>query len=249
MVNWAEQTDVPLMISHRRLINRKTIRPALGPIVIDSGGFSELSMYGRWKTSENRYIDDISRYCENLKTVHWASPMDWMCEPVVLEATGLSVKEHQYRTVKNFCRLREKAPELPFIPVLQGWTHDDYFNCISLYESAGIDLEKEKIVGVGSVCRRQDTKAAHKLFSDLACEGIQCHGFGIKIIGLTKYSQYLASADSLAWSYNARRNPPLSTCTHQHCSNCLKWALRWRERVLLYSSVKPKKQLRRISVQ
>jgi hypothetical protein len=49
------------------------------------------------------------------------------------------------------------APELPYIPVLQGWTLQDYLRCIELYQAAGVNLTEAPIVGVGSVCRRQST--------------------------------------------------------------------------------------------
>ncbi len=41
----------------------------------------------------------------------------------------------------------------------------------------------------------------------------------------------LESADSMAWSYDARRAPALAGCTHRNCANCLEYALRWRRRV------------------
>lgn len=39
----------------------------------------------------------------------------------------------------------------------------------------------------------------------LASEGLRLHGLGFKLKGLASAVQYLASADSLAWSYAARR--------------------------------------------
>lgn len=39
----------------------------------------------------------------------------------MLARTGLTVREHQERTIANFLELRRIAPGLPFIPVLQGW--------------------------------------------------------------------------------------------------------------------------------
>ena len=40
-------------------------------------------------------------------------------------------------------------------------------------------------------------------------------------------------ADSLAWSYHARREPPLPGCnTHKNCANCVRFALAWREETL-----------------
>lgn len=38
--------------------------------------------------------------------------------------------------------LRNRAPELPYIPVLQGWTPQDYLRCIELYQNAGVNLTK-----------------------------------------------------------------------------------------------------------
>jgi hypothetical protein len=51
--------------------------------------------------------------------------------------------------------------------------------------------------------------------------------------GLHLYGHRLASADSMAWSYAARREPPLPGCTgHKNCANCLRYAGRWRDNVL-----------------
>jgi hypothetical protein len=36
----------------------------------------------------------------------------------------------------------------------------------------------------------------------------------------------------MAWSFDARHSPPLEGCEHSTCANCLRFALRWRERVL-----------------
>lgn len=70
------------------------------------------------------------------------------------------------------------------------------------------------------------------IVSTVAALGISLHGFGVKTAGLVRYASDLASADSLAWSYGARMAPPLPGCTHKSCANCLRYALRWRERVL-----------------
>lgn len=157
----------------------------------------------------------------------WAAPMDWMCEPFVVERTGLSVREHQERTVQSYLSLRG-----PFVPVLQGWTVEDYWRCIDLYAEAGVELRDEPVVGIGSVCRRQGTTDTENLIVELASYGIRLHGFGFKRNGLDRVAWALHSADSLAWSYNARRNPPLPGCTHKNCNSCLRWALRWRSTVV-----------------
>lgn len=57
-----------------------------------------------------------------------------------LHRTRLNVAEHQRRTVENFLELRDIAPDLPFVPVLQGYASDGYQRCADLYDTVGIDL-------------------------------------------------------------------------------------------------------------
>lgn len=229
---WLARTDVPLFVSHRRLARRRTLPQAAGRWALDSGGFTELSMHGRWQTSPESYVAAVRRYRDEIGGLDWAAPQDWMCEPWMLAKTGLSVTEHQQRTITSVLNLRASAPDLPFVPVLQGWAIDDYLNCIDLYTDAGVDLTLEPTVGLGSVCRRQSTSEIHDICAALAAHGLRLHGFGIKTSGLGRYGRHLQSADSMAWSYGARRNPPLPGHTHKSCANCLPWALRWRDRTL-----------------
>ena len=231
MTNWLAATDVPLFISHRRLALRRTLPVAIGPWALDSGGFTELSMHGRWLTGPAEYVEATYRYRDEVGNLEWAAPQDWMCEPFMLDKTGKTVAEHQARTVESVLTLRDMAPDLPFVPVLQGWNLADYLACADLYEQAGINLAAEPTVGVGSVCRRQSETEIEDICAALAQRGIRLHGFGVKTLGL-RYARHLHSADSMAWSYNARKNPPLAGHTHRSCANCLTWALRWRERAL-----------------
>lgn len=236
MPNWLGTLGVPLFVSHRRLArcNPKVLPVACAPWALDSGGFTELSMYGAWRTSPAEYIDAARRYRDEVGRLDWAAPQDWMCEPFMVEKTGMSVARHQGLTVDNFMHLKDAAPDVPFVPVVQGWQLDDYLRCVEQYAAAGVDLAMQPIVGVGSVCRRQSTDEIEHIFQELRLLGIRCHGFGVKMLGLARYSRHIVSADSMAWSYNARRNPPLPECQgrHQHCTNCPKWALAWRERLL-----------------
>jgi hypothetical protein len=231
----------PLFISHRRLSLRKTLPRAATRWALDSGGFTELAMHGRWLTTPAEYIEATRRYAAEVGRLEWAAPMDWMCEPAMLARTGLTVADHQHRTVTNFLELRDRAPELPYIPVLQGWTRADYEHCAALYEAAGVDLARHARVGVGSICRRQATKEVEEIMWALADTGLSLHGFGVKTRGLESIAGALASADSMAWSYRARRDTPLPGCRHQRCSNCIKYAVRWRNRLI--SNIHPQLRL------
>lgn len=238
--------DVNLFVSHRRLAARKSLPRARVGWALDSGGFSELSLYGEWRTSPAEYVAAVRRYDDEIGLLGWAAPQDWMCEPFMLAKTGLSVEKHQRHTVANFLELRhlwqaiDPADELrsaaefcPFMPVLQGWSLPDYMRCASMYADAGIDLTHFPTVGVGSVCRRQATDEIGEIFEALASLDIAMHGFGVKKAGLRAYGRFLNSADSMAWSFEARRGDRLKGCSgHLNCANCLRYALRWRAEVV-----------------
>jgi hypothetical protein len=229
---WLADSAVPLFVSYRRLASRKRLPRAASVWALDSGGFTELSMFGAWRTTVPEYLAAVRRYRDQIGNLAWAAPMDWMCEPFICARTGLSVAEHQRRTVDNLVQLREAAPDLPFIPVLQGWRLADYLACADLYQRAGIDLAAEPLVGLGSVCRRQATSEAAAVVTTLAGMGLRLHGFGFKTNGLRTCGTHLTSADSLAWSYQARRKPPITGHTHKNCANCRPYALAWRNRLL-----------------
>lgn len=227
---WLERTTTPLFISRRRLAGRKTYPRAQAPWALDSGGFTELKDYGGWSVSPQEYALEVKRIADEVGQMEWAATMDWMCEPVMLAKTGLSVREHQARSVRSFLELRDLEPEIPWIPVLQGWERDDYLRCWLLYQNAGVDLEEQPTVGVGSVCRRQHSDEVLGIFQSL--QGLNLHGFGLKMLGLKKSAHLLSSADSMAWSYHARRKPVFcGSTTHINCANCQWYAEKWREGV------------------
>jgi hypothetical protein len=226
---WLERVDVPLFVSRRRLAGLRRLPRARGTWALDSGGFSELNLFGGWSVGAGAYAAEVRRYRDEVGGLAWAAPQDWMCEPDVVRKTGLSVAEHIRRTVENLLELRAIAPDLPWAPVLQGWTWGDYDACREAYARAGVQLEREPIVGLGTVCRRQATTRAAVLVHLLRLDGIRLHVFGMKTAGLLKVAGDVESADSLAWSFEARKNPGQFGCAHRSCSNCIDYALAWRD--------------------
>lgn len=241
--SWLERLDVPLFVSHRRLARLKRWLPvARTGWALDSGGFTELSSYGGWRTSVTEYVEAVERYAQSIGRLEWAAPMDWMCEPHMVARTGLSVREHQERTVENYLDLRGRGP---FVPVLQGWCYADYEHCIDLYEASGVDLRSQPRVGLGTVCRRQATPEIAALVRDLWWHGLRLHGFGVKKEGLSNIGSLLESADSMAWSTRGRQawlHGGVKACGGQaghgggmSCANCPAWALAWRSQLPLVS--------------
>lgn len=255
-------TDVVFFISRARAVRRKTpFPPALHDYCFDSAAFPMLQKNGRWTVSAPQYVGEMRQWVPQLgrERCRWIAPQDYMCETAVIqggwfkgqyfvgtrELRGLKPGEpeqdittarriHQRLTVENGILLRKLAPELPFIFVLQGETIDDYRYCHRLYEEAGVDLSKEPVVGLGSVCRREDTEEIAEIVDYFYGKGLRLHGFGVKTSGLGLYGDQLVSADSQAWSKGYRvRKIKLPQCTHraQTCANCKEGALAWYRRV------------------
>lgn len=244
---WLERVDFPLFVSHRRLVKRLSPR-ARKPLPVatctwacDSGAFSELALYGQWRTTPREYLAAVRRYRAEIGGCVAVACQDWMCEPIVraggvagrvrFAGTGLSVIEHQRRTVTNALTLLDLDAYVPWLVALQGWEVDDYERCADLYERAGIDLAARPVVGLGSVCRRAATPQIAAIVEAMARRGIKLHGFGVKSKGLENIGPLLASSDSMAWSYRGRR---VAGCApgHKTESNCLAFATRWRAKML-----------------
>jgi hypothetical protein len=235
---WLERSDVPLFISFGRIarVRRKRLAPvrARGPYAWDSRGFTELSTHGAWTITPQEYADGVRWSQDAMGHPEWAAIQDWMCEPFITAKTGLTVAEHQKLTIASYLELRDLAPEVPWVPILQGWHFDDYLAHVEQWELAlGRPLAEEPLVGLGSVCRRQHTGMVEELIRHLHGGGLRLHGFGFKVLGLQRVAPYLASADSMAWSTRARKGQiRLPGCPHRTCANCLRWALQWREEAL-----------------
>lgn len=232
---------IPLCVSHgggvTGLSQVKNLYPARRRSMIDSGGFSIISAHGGWQHGDTpkQYVAALNRYHDEIGMIDWAAPQDWMCEPPMVKRTGLTVRKHCELTVQNFEVLRSLDCRVRIIPTVQGWHQKDYEYSLELYARHGIDLINERTVGLGSVCRRQDTDEIRDIVRLMHNHGIEnLHGFGVKTRGFRKYAHLLQSADSLSWSYQAFKNPePVDHPNHQskNCANCYIYASQWWRRI------------------
>lgn len=227
---------VPLFVSAGRLREYKKKgkgKKSIAKWALDSGGFTELRRYGTWKTSAKQYAQEVEEWHALIGNMEWAAIQDWMCEPDCIKITGKDIKYHQAKTIESYVTLKELAPAMPWIPILQGYTLDDFLCHVNDYLSQNIDLVTLPLVGLGSVCRRQSTKDTEELVNTLSKLGLRLHGFGVKTSGLKQYSGLIESADSMSWSYNARRNNYWLGCAkHWRCNSCPKFARLWWANIL-----------------
>lgn len=222
------EAGVPTFLNRRQLSGRASFPRAAAPWRLDSGGFTELNLYGGWQLDAPAYAAEVRRYAELVGQLEAAACRDYLTVPEALERTGLTVREHQLRTVRNYLEDAQELGEL-VRPVLQGWTVDDYRRHVDDYAAAGVELA-EGLTFLGSVAMRDDTPGVELLVRELAGAGLSLHVLGAKA-GLARYGD-VADGDSTAWSREARRRPPLPGHTHSACQNCLTYALRWRAELL-----------------
>jgi hypothetical protein len=233
--------DFALCVANQRLAERKTLPRAMVDWMLDSGGFSILRHLGEWPFEPEDYVRLVRRYMQEIGRLDWAAPMDWVCAPQVREGgtfagmqfkgTGKTVTEHHRLTVDNYVALRMLDAELPFRPIVQGWTADEFLRHVDMYDKAGVDLFNGQTVGVGSIAARQGTGEAEEIVSQLAGLGLRLHGYGVKTKGLMRYAPDLDTADSMSWSARGRR---VDGCTPSHKTenNCLWFARKWRRETL-----------------
>jgi len=172
--------------------------------ILDSGAFSQISRYGRFVISPENYLEHIERWTKCGMLIA-AVAQDWMCEPEILERTGLSIAEHQARTIESYLYLSERA-SVYVMPVLQGFAPSDYVEHLHQY---GTFLLPDAWIGVGSVCKRNGNAGAIEdvlLAIKTERADLRLHGFGLKIQALENPTvrALLHSSDSMAWSFADR---------------------------------------------
>lgn len=206
---------------------------------LDSAGFTamqlwkakgtQLGMAGVFPWTYAQYIELAS-----MSGASWWSQPDLCCEPEIaanreevdyrIRATA-TLLEGVLRTVYGWqnelaktCSPRAVASMLPPpVPVIQGWSPDDYLRSLDLLDKVWSRwqpwLAPPALIGVGSVCRRHLHHAKHGLLAVLARvegalpTGSRVHLFGVKGASLPhlKMCDWIGSADSMAYDDGARR--------------------------------------------
>lgn len=178
----------------------------VGDWIMDSGAFTEVSTHGRYRSSVAEYAGEIRRWKNNGNLLAAVS-QDFMCEPFILQITGMTVAEHQRLTIERYDGLLAEGTGVYIMPVLQGYAPQDYLRHIDLY---GERLGPGAWVGVGSVCKRNgDIGAIEEVLLAIHHRrpDLRLHGFGLKTTALSSglVNQLLHTADSMAWSFSARK--------------------------------------------
>lgn len=192
-------------ISVNAIRNRKSSFPAQDWIM-DSGAFTTIQKHHGYPHPVKEYADQIRRWKNNGNLLAAVS-QDYMCEKFMLDLTGLTVADHQRLTIERYDALLAEDTGVLIMPVLQGYSPSEYLSHIRQY---GDRLKPGMWVGVGSVCKRNSSVVSIWMVLDAIKEerpDLRLHGFGLKKTSLQEpiVRELLYSADSMAWSFAARR--------------------------------------------
>lgn len=115
--------DLPRCVISFNALERRKSGFDVNDWVLDSGSFTRLAR-GVPHVAPTAYAEAADRWaaCGRLRAV---VAQDWMCEPWMIAATGLSVAEHQRRSTAAFEALRGMTAQT-VMPVVQGWRPEDY---------------------------------------------------------------------------------------------------------------------------
>jgi hypothetical protein len=131
---------------------------------LDSGGFSMLNKYGLFPFTPENYINLVG-----MLKPHFYAGMDYPCEPEITRLSKLETdKERIHATVDFAIELDDLTvynPDSVFVPVIQGYSVDDYKYCIDLYKANGLIKD---YMAVGSMCKRRNTPAIVDLITDVS---------------------------------------------------------------------------------
>ncbi len=238
--SWLNFLQVPSFINRRRFERLKKVFPrAAAPWGLDSGGFTEITMFGGWRLTARDYIALVRFLRDEVGNLAFAICQDWPVTVSINRITQLSIRVHQSKTLYSYIELSELAPDLNIIPVLVGHHPHDFFEHANSYFNCAVDLEKLPLVAIGGLATRQHLPEVADLMAYFARCNIRLHGLGFKRTSLARCAQHLASADSQSWSQEARLEAldgtrrPTPGCAHTaHCGNCLHKALEYREEIL-----------------
>lgn len=211
-----DKYSVPILLSVNALFKKRGLRYVLrrsplsikGEWMMDSGAFTRISQIYGFKNylPVKKYAQIIKQFTQYGNCLGAVS-QDYMCEPFILDVTGLDIPTHQRLTIHRYDRLLNELenPPVAIIPVIQGYDPNDYIDHIRQY---GQRLTKGMWVGVGSVCKRNSNpESVRQVLLAIKSErpDLRLHGFGLKLscLRLGGIRDLLYSADSAAadlWS-------------------------------------------------
>jgi hypothetical protein len=163
----------------RRFRVRRPPADHVASVAVDSGGFTAARRWGEYPWEPAQYADWARQVTRDVQ-LDFIAAMDYACEPAVNRSALTTNCERIDATIRNEVACREAAPDLPWLPVLQGDTLSERAYDVERWRAAG--LLPTSYAGIGSVCGRGagGARRAIRFYAD-RLPGVRYHGFGLHV--------------------------------------------------------------------
>lgn len=171
--------------------------PKSDELFLDPGGFG-------FHRRNSDYPFTLAQYAELAERLGATSvaTLDYPCEPKVNREIHRTNLDRIARSVEWAERGRKEQPQLPWVPVIQGYTPAEYLRCIDLYEEKGLI---RPYMAIGSLCSRVRRDSTWEVVRVIRrrLTGVRLHGFGVSLTLLKdkRIRSALHSADTQAWRF------------------------------------------------
>ncbi|MGI8547331.1 MAG: DUF7221 family queuine tRNA-ribosyltransferase-like protein [Gemmatimonadaceae bacterium] len=198
-------------------------------VALDSAGFVAMARYGGYDWTPEQYVTQLVAAFP----FTWWSSMDCCVEPEVA-SDRTAVRLRVAETSRMYVECRRVARDLGLsapLPILQGRTPGDYEFAADLHPVA---LDWPDLIGVGSMCRRhtdgpEGLLAVVERLDQVLPSHVKLHLFGVKSDGCSAlmreaaYSDRIASIDSCAWDFAARKRYPTGRTMERRVGVMREW--------------------------
>ena len=170
-------------------------------LAIDSGGFTAHKKWGKYPWSYEQYIEFIRKMSRDV-TLDFCAVMDYACEREVNRSAYETNKSRIEATIENEIALRQLAPNLPWLGVLQGNTLSE--RAWDITQRQELELIYQRM-GIGSICGRSPRESREVIrFYMQQLPHVHYHAFGLDIRTFDKADDIfwaIASWDSYTWCW------------------------------------------------
>lgn len=168
---------------------------------LDSGGFTAAARWGKYPWTPLEYAE-FARTMSREIPLDFVAIMDYACEPNVDRSILATNRDRIKATIRNETACREAAPDLPWLPVLQGDSLEERAYDLELRDKLG--MLPTDYAGIGSLCKRgiKSARKTIKFYND-HLPNVRFHGFGLHIQALDDDASFAAvrSWDSYSWNW------------------------------------------------
>ena len=183
-------------------LSRTRLPETVERVILDSGGFSFFSRWGDYPFTLEQYLD-LVYYIKDIHPLFRVVTLDYPCEPEIDRSQLMTNEERINKTVSNTVRCFDSDNTLPWLPVIQGYTIQEYLSCIDKYKDAGVMSD---YWAIGSICSRKGSP--YQIRNILATikkhhESKKIHSFGLSLKYLADPQVFhsIYSSDSSAWNW------------------------------------------------